>query len=181
MNFWLFLLMIGPSKWLEFDSVSLLLRNSEVVHYFDENANFSFTFSKLYFHLAKLPRSGSALPPYSIEYQHHPHPSENNDGPMTPRKVKRRSTSRNSTRGSKRSNRRYRNPVTKMMDRSFETSSNDSYYMPGNFYRRDPAGGVCNPAFDHAPSNPFVMNLNGRSRSGYNGESETVIWFKLCN
>ncbi|KAG1660550.1 Sodium/potassium-transporting ATPase subunit beta-1-interacting protein 4 [Nymphon striatum] len=118
---------------------------------------------------------GSALPPYSIEYQHHPHPPEPNDGPMTPRKVKRRSTSRNSTRGSQKSNRRYRNPVTKMIDRSFETSSNDSFYMPGNFYRRDPAGGVSNLAFDH--TNNFVMNFNGRgmSHSMYADESETVI------
>ncbi|KAG1666465.1 Sodium/potassium-transporting ATPase subunit beta-1-interacting protein [Nymphon striatum] len=123
----------------------------------------------------KISRPGSALPPYSIEYQHHPHPPEPNDGPMTPRKVKRRSTSRNSTRGSQKSNRRYRNPVTKMIDRSFETSSNDSFYMPGNFYRRDPAGGVSNLAFDH--TNNFVMNFNGRgmSHSMYADESETVI------
>lgn len=103
---------------------------------------------------------------------------------MTPRRVKRRST--RSKRGSGQA--RYQNPVTRLLDRSLDTSSNDSYAHLGG-------GGLNNPVFLgsrsslhslYGKANPNVSahghasqqslrSSRAGSRPPYVNSSETVI------
>lgn len=105
---------------------------------------------------------------------------------MTPRRVKRRST--RSKRGSNGRATHYQNPVTRLLDRSLDTSSNDSY---AHF-----AGGQCNPVYLgsrsslhslYGKANPNVTSRHENppqlparhstraSRHPYANNSETVI------
>ncbi|XP_064473588.1 sodium/potassium-transporting ATPase subunit beta-1-interacting protein 3-like [Ornithodoros turicata] len=115
------------------------------------------------------------IPPYSIEFRATPATAVPDPlRPMTPRRVKRRSTR------SKRSSQRYKNPVTRLMDRSLDTSSNDSYAH---------LGGQCNPVYGgsrsslhslYGKANPNMNPAGGRLPSSrgppvYMNSSETVI------
>lgn len=121
---------------------------------------------------AKRKKAANPLP-YSIEFRAEPPPDV--PRPMTPRRVKRRST-----RG-KRSGQRYKNPVTRLMDRSLDTSSNDSYAH---------LGGRCNPLYSGSRSSLHSLygkaNPNMHPQGGhppdlapryptYANSSETVI------
>ncbi|GAB6026329.1 hypothetical protein CHUAL_012535 [Chamberlinius hualienensis] len=116
-------------------------------------------------------RSGSIVP-YSIEFQRHP--SQENayqQKPMTPRKVKRRSTrSRRGPGGSYRQS-YYQNPVTKLMERSVDSStSNDSYcpyplppYRPNGL-----RGGQVNLGFQNPqPQQTRNFNANDDEDDGF--------------
>lgn len=118
-------------------------------------------------------RRNGTLVPYSIEYQRHPSTENPYQRPMTPRKVKRRST--RSRRGSYRQS-YYQNPVTKLMERAAmdSSTSNDSYcryplppYQPGQ--------GQVNPAFQNQPPSRPVSIHNGRPSPIYMNDTETII------
>lgn len=127
--------------------------------------------------------------PYSIEFRTDPpnDPPGPPRAPMTPRRVKRRST--RSKRGSN-GQVRYQNPVTRLLDRSLDTSSNDSYAHLGSG-----GGGLSNPVFLgsrsslhslYGKANPNVSahgrasqqslrSSRGGGRPPYINSSETVI------
>lgn len=112
--------------------------------------------------------------PYSIEYQQQTSQESQYQRPMTPRKVKRRST--RSKRGST-SRRHYQNPVTRIMDRSLpilaindlaqqadSSTSNDSFNNnPPPSYSSAP------PSYSSAASSMNIMGLEGADRLGAYG------------
>lgn len=108
--------------------------------------------------------------PYSIEFQNNaplPDPNLNSaHRPMTPRKVKQRST--RSKRGSRR--RYYQNPVTKLINASNQNNYNSNYY-PGQV---NPMYTMSEPS--EAGSRPnSILYLNGRPSPIYMNETDTVI------
>lgn len=114
--------------------------------------------------------------PYSIEYRSQTLHDANGtlyQRPMTPRKVKQRST--RSKRGSSRQ-RYYQNPVTKLMDSKLDTSSHDSY-STADLYRGQTNPLYCSSKPDLQPGiRPnSVLYFNGRPSPIYMNDSDTVI------
>ena len=108
--------------------------------------------------------------PYSIEFQNNAPMQDPNlntaQRPMTPRKVKQRST--RSKRGSRR--RYYQNPVTKLINASNQNNYNSNYY-PGQV---NPMYTMSEPS--EAGSRPnSILYLNGRPSPIYMNETDTVI------
>uniref|UniRef100_A0A1E1X7R1 Sodium/potassium-transporting ATPase subunit beta-1-interacting protein n=1 Tax=Amblyomma aureolatum TaxID=187763 RepID=A0A1E1X7R1_9ACAR len=105
--------------------------------------------------------------PYSIEFR--TDPPANDAGPavgpglgrapMTPRRVKRRSTRSKRSSGQT----QYQNPVTRLLDRSLDTSSNDSY---AHF------GGQCNPTY--LGSRTSLHSLYGKANPNLSGPLRTT-------
>ncbi|KAL1417108.1 hypothetical protein MTO96_027161 [Rhipicephalus appendiculatus] len=106
--------------------------------------------------------------PYSIEFRTDP-PATDGGGPstgaglgrapMTPRRVKRRSTRSKRSSGQA----QYQNPVTRLLDRSLDTSSNDSY---AHF------GGQCNPVY--LGSRTSLHSLYGKANPNLSGPLRTT-------
>lgn len=109
--------------------------------------------------------------PYSIEYHNNtslPDPNSNTaQRPMTPRKVKQRST--RSKRGSRR--RYYQNPVTKLINASNQNNYNSGYY-PGQV---NPMYTTSEPPSEAGSRPNSILYLNGRPSPIYMNETDTVI------
>ncbi|KAG8188101.1 hypothetical protein JTE90_002455 [Oedothorax gibbosus] len=117
--------------------------------------------------------------PYSIEYHNNTSPADLNmaaQRPMTPRKVKQRST--RSKRGSRR---RYQNPVTKLINSNNQNNFNNApmYSSQPNNLSNDFYPAHANQAFSMSEtegSRPNSMYLNGgRPSPIYMNETDTVI------
>ncbi|KAL3194145.1 hypothetical protein MRX96_016286 [Rhipicephalus microplus] len=112
--------------------------------------------------------------PYSIEFRTDP-PAADGGGPsagvglgrapMTPRRVKRRSTRSKRSSGQT----QYQNPVTRLLDRSLDTSSNDSYAHFGV--------GLCGRPTSTAPLQglPSTRHSTRGRHQPYVDSSETMI------
>lgn len=114
--------------------------------------------------------------PYSIEYQRHPSAENPYQRPMTPRKVKRRST--RSKRGSCRQS-YYQNPVTKLMERSVDSSTSNDSYCRYPFPQYRPTVGLghgqVNLGYQTQPASRPISIHDGRPSPIYMNDTETVI------
>ncbi|GIZ05232.1 hypothetical protein CEXT_422232 [Caerostris extrusa] len=110
--------------------------------------------------------------PYSIEYHNNTAPPDLNSNacqrPMTPRKVKQRST--RSKRGSRR--RYYQNPVTKLINASSQQNNFNSDYYPA---QTNPSFSMSEPPSESGSRPTSILFLNGRPSPIYMNESDTVI------
>ncbi|GFT12499.1 uncharacterized protein NPIL_470241 [Nephila pilipes] len=110
--------------------------------------------------------------PYSIEYHNNTAPPDLNSitcqRPMTPRKVKQRST--RSKRGSRR--RYYQNPVTKLINASNQQNNFNSDYYPA---QTNPSFSMSEPPSESGSRPTSILFLNGRPSPIYMNESDTVI------
>lgn len=115
--------------------------------------------------------------PYSIEYQNNAPPPDPNSNPaqrpMTPRKVKQRST--RSKRGSRR--RYYQNPVTKLINASNQNNYNNSSYNNANHYpgQVNPMYTMSEPPSEAGSRPSSILFLNERPSPIYMNETDTVI------
>ncbi|GFQ78510.1 hypothetical protein TNCT_641002 [Trichonephila clavata] len=110
--------------------------------------------------------------PYSIEYHNNTAPADLNSNacqrPMTPRKVKQRST--RSKRGSRR--RYYQNPVTKLINASSQQNNFNPDYYPA---QTNPSFSMSEPPSENGSRPTSILFLNGRPSPIYMNESDTVI------
>ncbi|PRD21707.1 UNVERIFIED_CONTAM: hypothetical protein NCL1_51032 [Trichonephila clavipes] len=110
--------------------------------------------------------------PYSIEYHNNTAPPDLNSNacqrPMTPRKVKQRST--RSKRGSRR--RYYQNPVTKLINASSQQNNFNPDYYPA---QTNPSFSMSEPPSENGSRPTSILFLNGRPSPIYMNESDTVI------
>lgn len=108
--------------------------------------------------------------PYSIEFRTDPPATDGGlaggaglgRAPMTPRRVKRRSTRSKRSSGQT----QYQNPVTRLLDRSLDTSSNDSYAHFGH-------AGQCNPVY--LGSRTSLHSLYGKANPNLSGPLRTPL------
>ncbi|XP_042903391.1 sodium/potassium-transporting ATPase subunit beta-1-interacting protein 3 [Parasteatoda tepidariorum] len=110
--------------------------------------------------------------PYSIEYHNDTSApdinSSNCQRPMTPRKVKQRST--RSKRGSRR--RYYQNPVTKLINASNNQNNYNADYYPAHV---NTAFSMSQPPSEAGSRPTSALYLNGRPSPIYMNETDTVI------